>query len=96
MHPLLGVIAGIIGGVLSGALDDIGINDDFIKELGDILEPGNSALFMLVHKVIPDKVIEELQLFNCRLLQTSLLKADDESLKAALEKEKEVKATSVE
>ncbi|OKH26898.1 hypothetical protein NIES593_00540 [Hydrococcus rivularis NIES-593] len=96
LHPLLGVTAGIIGGALSGALDDIGINDDFIRELGDTLEPGTSALFMLVLKMTPDKVIEELQPFDGKVLRTSLSKADEDSLKAALEKAKEVEVTSAE
>ena len=93
LHPILGVTAGIIGGGLSGALTDIGINDDFIKELGDTLEPGTSALFTLVVKVTPDKVMEELRPFNPKVLRTSLSKTDEESLRAALEKAKEVEAT---
>jgi uncharacterized membrane protein len=42
---------------LSGALADYGINDDFIRSLGQTIEPGSSALFILVRRVIPDKVL---------------------------------------
>lgn len=73
-------------GALSGSLTDIGINDNFIKDLGKSLEPGASALFILVREATPDKVIEELQPFNGKILQTSLSKTDEDSLKAALEK----------
>ncbi|MGV2830426.1 DUF1269 domain-containing protein [Myxosarcina sp. GI1(2024)] len=88
LHPLLGVAAGLATGALSGALTDIGINDEFIEDLGETIEPGTSALFLLVRKVTPDKVVEELRPFGGKLLQTSLSKSDETSLKAALEKAK--------
>lgn len=88
LHPLLGVTVGLATGGLSGALTDIGINDDFIKELGETLEPKTSALFLLVRKATPDKVLDELRPYGGKLLKTSLSKTDEESLKAALEKAK--------
>ena len=86
LHPLLGVAAGIATGALSGALTDIGIDDDFIKDLGATIEPGTSALFLLVREATPDKVLEELRPYGGKLLQTSLSKSDEASLQAALEK----------
>jgi len=88
LHPLLGVAAGLATGALSGALTDIGINDDFIKELGETIEPKTSALFLLVRKATPDKVLEELRPYGGKLLKTSLSKSDETSLKAALAKAK--------
>ena len=61
-------------------------NDDFIKDLGDTLEPETSALFVLVRKATPDKVIAELGPFNGKVLKTSLSQTDENALKAALEK----------
>jgi len=84
LHPLLGLTVGIVGGVLSGALTDVGINDDFIRELGKTLEVGTSAIFILVRKVTPDKVLEELKPFNGKVLQTSLSNVEEANLKAAL------------
>lgn len=92
LHPLLGVVAGAASGALSGSLTDIGINDDFIKDLGETLEPGASALFVLVRKATPDKVLEELKPFDGKILQTSLSKTDEESLKAAMEKAQAISA----
>ena len=86
LHPLLGLAAGVAGGALSGALTDIGIDDTFIQDLGKTIEPGTSALFILVRKVTPDKILAELQPFDGKVLRTSLSKTDEESLKAALEK----------
>jgi uncharacterized membrane protein len=97
LHPLLGVTAGIIGGAISGALTDVGVNDDFIREIGKTLEPGTSAIFILVRKVTPDKVLEELKPFGGKVLRTSLSNVDEAKLKAALEQAQagqEVQASS--
>ncbi len=90
LNPLLGVVVGTASGALSGALADIGINDDFMRELGKNFEPGSSALFLLVRQATPDKVLERLQpyLAEARILQTSLSKDDEASLQAAFDKAK--------
>ncbi len=92
LHPLLGLAAGAATGALSGVLTDIGIDDNFMKDLGKTIEPGASALFILVREATPDKVIEELQPFDGKILKTSLTKSDEDSLKAALEKAQAVAA----
>ena len=48
LNPLLGAAVGAGAGALSGKLADIGVSDDFMKELGQTLTPGTSALFVLV------------------------------------------------
>lgn len=85
-NPLLGVAVGTAFGAISGALGDVGIDDNFIKELGNTIEPGTSALFVLVRKVTPDKVLTELQQFEGKILRTSLSKYDEDELRQALEK----------
>jgi uncharacterized membrane protein len=44
-----GLMGALLGGIL-GKTTDIGIDNKFIKEVGDSLEVGGSALFMLVAK----------------------------------------------
>ena len=56
LNPLAGAAIGAGAGALSGKLRDIGISDDFMKELGETFQPGTSALFVLVRKATPDKV----------------------------------------
>jgi uncharacterized membrane protein len=63
----------------------LGIDNKFIEEVGDSLDPGGSALFMLVAKATPDKVIPELQKFGGTVYQTSLSNEDEANLKKALE-----------
>ncbi len=77
---------GIASGALSGALTDLGIDDDFIRELGKTLELGTSAIFILARKVTPDKVLEELKPFEGKMLRTSLSNVEEANLKAALAK----------
>lgn len=67
-NPLLGWVAGATAGAVSGAVTDIGIDDNFIKELGNTIEPGTSALFVLVRKATPDKVLAELSHFGGKVL----------------------------
>jgi uncharacterized membrane protein len=60
----------------------LGINDNFMKELASHLNPGSSALFVLV--TTPDKVLEELMGSGGKVLKTSLSRDDEEKLQAAL------------
>lgn len=88
LNPLLGWLGGLAvgagAGALSGRLADYGIDDDFIKSLGSTIQPGTSALFVLVRKVTPDKVLPEIQKYGGTVLKTSLSKEQDERLREAL------------
>lgn len=84
LNPLLGLAVGASAGALSGSVADVGINDDFMKELAATLTPGSSALFVLVRKVTPDKVLQELQGSGGTVLKTTLSDDDEAKLQAAL------------
>ncbi|MDE6734566.1 MAG: DUF1269 domain-containing protein, partial [Desulfovibrio sp.] len=60
LNPLLGLVVGAGAGAVAGALSDVGINDDFMKNLASTLKPGSSALFVLVDSAITDKVRDAL------------------------------------
>jgi uncharacterized membrane protein len=87
LNPLLGAAVGAGSGALSGKLADIGINNQFMKDLGATLTAGTSALFVLVRKSTPDKVLEGLKPFagKGRVLQTSLTKDEEEDLRKFME-----------
>ena len=59
LAPWLGLAIGAVTGAIAGGLTDIGVDDKFIKEVGEKIEPGNSALFLLVRESTPDKVLDE-------------------------------------
>lgn len=76
LAPLFGMVIGAAAGGASGALVDVGVNDQFMKELGQKLPVGGAALIVLVRKVTPDKVLPEISQYGGDIIQTSL---DDES-----------------
>jgi uncharacterized membrane protein len=86
LNPLLGAALGAGAGALSGKLSDIGVSDNFMKQLGETLTPSSSAIFVLIRKATPDKVLEELKGFRGRVLKTSLALDKEEELRAVLER----------
>jgi uncharacterized membrane protein len=88
LNPLAGMaVGGIAGagfGALSGSMADYGINDEFIKTLGKTIPKGSSALFMLIKRSTPDKVLPEIEPFRPRVLKTSLSREQEERLRSAL------------
>lgn len=89
LNPLLGLVTGgALGagaGALSGSLSNYGINDDFIRQIGDTLQEGSSALFLLVRKVQPEKVRDELAQYSGKVIRTSLSPEQEEKLREAIE-----------
>jgi len=75
---------GAAAGAVSGALSDIGIDDNFMKGLAATMTPGSSALFVLVRRATPDKVLAEIKGTGGKVLKTSLSHDDEEKLQAAL------------
>lgn len=84
LNPIIGAVVGAAAGAASGALSDVGINDQFMKDLAATLKNGTSALFVLVRKATPDKVLEELAGTGGTVLKSSLSHDDEARLQAAL------------
>jgi uncharacterized membrane protein len=84
LAPLVGMAVGAAAGGLSGKLTDVGVDDDFLKQLGAQLAPGGAALIVLGHSDAPDKVIERVKPFGGTVIQTSLDNEQEEHLRAAL------------
>ncbi|HLS69054.1 MAG TPA: DUF1269 domain-containing protein [Kiloniellales bacterium] len=88
LNPLAGfAIGGLVGagvGALSGSLADYGIDDDFIRSLAEKLTPDSSALFLLVRKVQPEKVLAELEPFKGHVIRTSLSPDQEARLQKAI------------
>ena len=85
LNPLAGVAIGAGAGAISGKLADIGINDTFMKNIGETLTPNTSALFVLVRKATLDKVLEGLKEFKGTVIQTSLSNEKEEVIRKVLE-----------
>jgi uncharacterized membrane protein len=92
-NPIFALV-GAAAGALSGALSDIGIDDNFMRDLGSTIQPGTSAIFVLIRKSTPDRVLADLSKFEGKVLRTSLSKEDEAKLQAALSKGEPVMSPS--
>jgi uncharacterized membrane protein len=81
--PLLGMAIGGAAGAAGGALSDYGIDDNFMKELGNELEEGNAAVLLLIRKVSIDKVLPKIKIPG-KVIQTSLDNESEQRLTEAL------------
>ena len=88
LNPLLGAAVGAGVGAASGSLSDIGINDGFMRELGETLPRGSAALCLLVREATPARVIERLRAHapHAKLLRTNLSHTDEDQLRELLER----------
>ncbi|MBB5575792.1 DUF1269 domain-containing protein [Rhizobium paranaense] len=88
LNPLAGlVLGGAIGagsGALAGSLVDYGIDDNFIKSLASTIPHNSSALFLLIRKVQPEKVLAEFAGENAKVLRSSLSPEQEGKLQQAL------------
>jgi uncharacterized membrane protein len=67
-----------------GSLTDYGINDDLIKSLAEIIPDNSSALFILVRRAQPEKVLAELSGTQGKIIHTSLSPEQEKRLQEAL------------
>ncbi len=83
--PLAGVAVGALAGAGIGATVDLGLPKDYVKEVGDGLAPGQSALFMIVREGDADATLAALRQHSGHVLQTSLPANLDASLRASVD-----------
>jgi uncharacterized membrane protein len=84
LAPLFGMAIGAASGALGGKLADVGVNDNFMKDLGDRMQPGSAALIVLGSTEARDKVIERVKPYGGHVIQTSLGTDEEAQLRAAL------------
>jgi uncharacterized membrane protein len=79
---------GAASGALGGKMTDVGVDDRFMKDVGEALQPGTAALFLLVEKVTLDKVAAEManSRFEGRLIRSSLSAEAERQMQEAVEK----------
>ncbi|HEY6593081.1 MAG TPA: DUF1269 domain-containing protein [Asanoa sp.] len=82
--PFFGMAIGAGLGALMGKLTQSGIDKAFQDQVRDLLQPGMSALFLVVERATPDKAVEALSRFGGTVLKSSLSKEAEADLQAAL------------
>jgi uncharacterized membrane protein len=83
--PLVGMAIGAASGAAAGALSDYGIDDDFMKDLGQKLPEGGAAVFVLVREATRDKVLPEISKHGGHVIQSSLSNEQEATLQEALD-----------
>jgi uncharacterized membrane protein len=81
--PFFGMAIGAATGALAGAMSDAGIDDSFLKDLGDKLQPNGAAVIGLVRSMNEEKLLEDIKIPG-ELIQTSLTSDAEQPLRDAL------------
>jgi uncharacterized membrane protein len=71
-------------GALMGKFVETSIDKQFQDQVRGMVQPGTSALFLMVEKVTPDKAVEAMSKYGGTVLKTSLSKEDETELQDAL------------
>jgi uncharacterized membrane protein len=82
---LLGALIGAAGGAAYGKFRDIGIDDSWLRRLGDELTPGHTATVLQLPQFYATHLLRELRRFNGRLMRSTLAGVDDADLEDALD-----------
>jgi uncharacterized membrane protein len=82
--PFLGMAVGAGLGALMGKVGKGTIDKQFEDQVRGMLEPGTSALFLVVEQVTTDKAVEALSRYGGTVLKSSLPKETEAELQDAL------------
>jgi uncharacterized membrane protein len=82
--PVFGMAMGAAFGALGGKLAKSSISKEFQEQVRAHMEPGTSALFMIVEQMTTDKAVDALSRFGGEVMKTSLSEADEQELQEAL------------
>lgn len=89
LHPIFGILAGAAAGAVGEGLRDAGVSEEFVKELDDVLRPGQAALLLernlTTGHELDDHIVAKLAASGGRLLKTSLKASLEYKLQLALE-----------
>ncbi|MGO9295504.1 MAG: DUF1269 domain-containing protein [Streptosporangiaceae bacterium] len=81
--PIIGLAIGAASGALFGSLADVGISDQFIKEVREKVTPGTSALFVMTSDAVYDKVADAFRGTQAELISTNLSNEQEAQLREA-------------
>lgn len=92
--PFAGWAVGAGFGALFGHFGENAIDKTFQDQVRGLVQPGTSALFLVVEQATPDKAIAALQQYGGTVIKTSLSDEDTAKLQEALKPPETVGAAS--
>jgi uncharacterized membrane protein len=72
LFPVGGLVLGALGGALVGKMMDKGVDKKFVEDVSEHLQPGTSALFIIVRDANPNVAMAALRPYKGKVIQTSL------------------------
>jgi len=84
VFPPLGAALGAAAGAAVGASLDRGVSRSFVNDVKETLQPGRSALFLVVKETEGDAAVAALRPFTGEVIQTTLPEESEEALREAL------------
>ena len=84
--PVAGLVIGALGGAGVGALAGLGVDRKFVNEVKESLQPGTSALFVIVRSSNRDAAMAALRPYQGTVYHSSLDPEDEKLLRDVLSK----------
>ena len=88
------IAAGVFGGGAVGAgagaldaswwKDEFGIPDDFVKQVGAMIQPGDSAVYAILRTANPDVVMNQFRGYGGTILSTTLTRDQQKKVESVL------------
>ena len=82
--PVAGLVMGGIMGAMFGKIGDMGIKQEYVAQVRDLLKPNTAALVIMYRKATPDKTLEALAPHGGHVLKSSLSGEAEEAINHAL------------
>lgn len=82
--PGIGLLLGGAMGALFGKLNKSGVNDQFRRQVQEMLKPGSAAVVIMASKITEDKFGDAMGQYGGNLLKTSLSEEDEKELASEL------------
>lgn len=81
--PLANIIIGAAGGAVIGSLTELGIETKFVMDVVKSLQPGSSALFVIVRDADTRIILAALKPYEGELFQTTLSSEAQERMRSS-------------
>ena len=84
--PIAGLVVGALAGGLIGKTADLGVDQKFVKEVSEDIQPGTSALFFFVRDAEPDVAVAALRPYKGTVRHTTFPPEAEKELRRILKK----------